>query len=78
MNHIEAIEGFEFAIETLLEKVYVCEFYAGVYTGVRLRSQSTTSIQKLQCMLDSALPELHAAIIVFSVKSRAYFEAKGM
>ena len=78
MNHVEAIEGFEVAIAALLEKVYVCEFYAGVYIGVSLCSQSIASSQQLQSMLDSALPELYAAVIMFAVKARAYFEARGM
>ncbi|KAF8436686.1 hypothetical protein BGX38DRAFT_1213952, partial [Terfezia claveryi] len=29
-------------------------------------------------MLESALPELYAAVIVFAVKARAYFEARGL
>ena len=40
-------------------------------------SQSTTNSSQLQSMLDSALPELYAAVIVFSVKARTYFEDKG-
>ena len=71
MNHIEAIEGFEVAIAALLEKMYICEFYAGIYFEVLLPPQ-------LRGKLDSALPEFYAAVIVFSMKARAYFEAKGM
>ena len=33
---------------------------------------------QLESMLDSALPELYAAVVVFAVKARAYFEAGGM
>ncbi|KAF8432496.1 hypothetical protein BGX38DRAFT_1225679, partial [Terfezia claveryi] len=29
-------------------------------------------------MLESALPELYAAVIVFAVKARAHFEARGL
>ncbi|KAF8423488.1 hypothetical protein BGX38DRAFT_1238635, partial [Terfezia claveryi] len=29
-------------------------------------------------MLESALPELYAAVIVFAVKAHAYFEARGL
>ncbi|KAF8436685.1 hypothetical protein BGX38DRAFT_62567 [Terfezia claveryi] len=29
LNHVEAIEGFEVAIAALLEKMSICEFYAG-------------------------------------------------
>ena len=37
---MDAVEGCEVAISVLLEKMYIREFYAGVYTGV---PQSTTS-----------------------------------
>ena len=65
---MEAIEGFELAIAALLEKMSICEFYVGIYIGVPMPFQNK---------LDSALPELYAAVIVFAVKARAYFEAKG-
>lgn len=55
------------AIATLLEKLSICEFYAKIYVGARLPSQ----------FLDSALPELYAAVIVFTVKARTYFKARG-
>ena len=71
------MEGFEIAIATLLEKMSICEFYSGIYNGVSLPLQSTTNSSQLQSMLDSALPELYAAVIVFSVKARTYFENKG-
>ncbi|KAF8436094.1 hypothetical protein BGX38DRAFT_1215396, partial [Terfezia claveryi] len=29
-------------------------------------------------MLESALPELYAAVIVFAIKAHAYFEARGL
>ena len=77
MNHVEVIEGFEVAIAALLEKVFICEFYAGIYIGVPLSSRSTASGQQLQSMQDFGLPELYAAIIVFSVKAHTYFEARG-
>lgn len=70
---MEAIEGFEIAIAVLLEKLSICEFYSGIYNTVPLPSNSG----QLQSMLGSALPELYAAVIVFSVKARTYFEAKG-
>lgn len=68
------IEGFEVAIAVLLEKVNICEFYAEMCSGVRL---STEDSSQLEDMLDSALPELYAAVIVFAVKARTYFEARG-
>ena len=76
MNQVEAIEGFDVAIAALLEKVSICEFYAGIF--VPLPTHSTTNTLQRQSMLDSALPELYAAVIVFAVKARTYFEARGM
>ena len=64
------IEGLEVAIAALVEKLSICEFYAEIYYRVPLGSQS---IKKL----DSALPDLYAAVIVFGFKARAYFEAGG-
>ena len=78
MNHIETIEGFEVAIAALLEKMSICEFYTEIYIGVSLPSKSTAHSLQLQIKLDSALPELYAAVIVFAVKARTYFEARGM
>ena len=68
---MEMIEGFESAIAVLVEKVTMCEFYAGTYVGVQLPSGSA----ELQRMLSSALPEFYATVIVFVVKARSYFEA---
>ena len=56
----------------------ICEFYSEVYAGVSLPSQSTVNSQQLQNMVDFALPELYAAVIVFAVKATNYFKARGM
>ena len=77
MNHAEAIEGFEVAIAALLEKLSICGFYSEVYAGVSL-SQSTMNSQQLQNMVDVALPDLYAAVILFAVKATTYFKARGM
>ena len=59
----------------------ICESYVGIYVGVPLSLRSTVpsaaNCLRRQGMLDSALPELYAAIIVFAVKTRVYFEARG-
>ena len=78
MNHVEVIEGFDVAIAALLGTISLCNFYAGIYFGVRLPAQSTANSLELESMRDSALPELYAAVIVFTIKARAYFEARGM
>ena len=71
------MEGFEVATAALLEKLSICEFYSEIYNGVLLPSQSSDNRLQLQAKLEYALPELYAAVIVFSVKARTYFEAKG-
>ena len=70
--------GYEVATGALLEKLSKCEFYSELYNGVLLPSQSPENRLQLQTKLESALPELYAAVIVFSVKARTYFETKGM
>lgn len=82
MNHVKVLEGFEVAIAALLEKMSICDFYAGIYYGVHLgvpfSPQSTENSLQLRTRLGSALPELYAAVIVFAVKARTYFEAGSM
>ena len=75
LNHFELIEGLETAIAVLLEKLAISEFYAGIYAA--LPSQPTANSLQLQRTLNSALPDLYAAVIVFAVKARTYFEAGG-
>ena len=74
MNNVEINESLEAAIAVLLEQMAISEFCAGIYAA--FPSQPIASPQ-LQRTLDSALPELYAAVIVFVVKARTYFEAGG-
>jgi len=77
LNQIETIESLEAAIETIVSKMAICEFYANVYVetmqmGLTLaRDQMTHSLQR---SLDSALPEFYAAVLVFSTKACQYFD----
>ena len=68
------IEGFEAAIEVLIEKVTMCEFYSRTFVGVQLPSEP----KELQSILCSALPAFYATVIVFVVEARSYFEGGGM
>ena len=52
------MEGFEVATAALLEKMSICELFAGIYIEVRLPLQSMTHSLQLQNILDSALPDL--------------------
>ena len=71
------MEGFDVATTALLDNLSMCEFYAGIYNGVLLPSGSTENTSQLKEKLESALPQLYAAVIVFSVKAKTYFEAEG-
>ena len=68
------IEGFETAIAVLIEKLTICEFYAGIFAGAQLPAGPPEH----KSMLSSALPGFYAAVIVFVVKAHSYFEAGGM
>lgn len=77
MNHIEITESLEIATETIVAKMATCEFYGSLYLetmqlGLILSSDQMT--RSLQQSLDSALPEFYAAVLVFSVKARQYFD----
>ena len=70
------MEAFEVATTALLKNLSICELYAGIYNGVLLPSGSTDNTLQLKEKLEYALPELYAAVIVFSVKAKTYFEDK--
>ncbi|KAF8421773.1 hypothetical protein EV426DRAFT_188014 [Tirmania nivea] len=74
LSHIEAMECFEEVMVTIMDKMAVSAFYAGIYTGVEL--QTMGDIDKLYEILNRALPEFYATVIVFTVKARQYFEAR--
>ena len=75
LNHVEAMECFEGTMATIMDKMAVSAFYAGIYTGVELHG-ALGDTGKLHEVLDMALPELYAAVIVFAMKARQYFNAK--
>ena len=58
-----------------MEKMALAEFYAGIYIE-DLFNTSTSNSVALKTTLDLALPELYAAVIVFSIKARQYFNAR--
>ena len=62
------MECLEETMTTIMMKAKFCEFYAGIYEGATESS--------LQDTLFSALPQFHASVIVFSVKTREYFHAR--
>jgi hypothetical protein len=75
LNHVEAMECFEGTMVTIMDKMAVSAFYAGIYTGVGLHT-ALGDTSNLNQVLDMALPELYAAVIVFAIKARQYFDAR--
>ena len=75
LNHAEAMECFEATMATIMDKMAVSAFYAGIYTGVVLHTP-IGGAGKLHEVLGVALPELYAAVIVFTIKARQYFNAR--
>jgi len=75
LNHVEAMECFEGTMVTIMDKMAVSTFYAGIYTGVGLHT-ALGDTSNLNQVLDMALPELYAAVIVFAIKARQYFDAR--
>ena len=69
------MECFEGIIATIMDKMAVSAFYAGIYMGVGLHT-AMGDTGKLHAALDVALPELYAAVIVFATKARQYFDAR--
>ena len=68
LNHLDAVACLEEIVTTMMMKAKFCEFYAGIYEGVTESS--------LQDTLSSALPQFHASVIVFSIKTQEYFHAR--
>ncbi|KAF8421792.1 hypothetical protein EV426DRAFT_189114 [Tirmania nivea] len=75
LNHVEAMECFEETMVTIMDKMAVSAFYASIYEGVELQT-AMGDTDKLHKVLHMALPELYAAIIVFSIKARQYFDTR--
>ncbi|KAF8421808.1 hypothetical protein EV426DRAFT_608034, partial [Tirmania nivea] len=75
LNHVEAMEYFEGAMVTIMDKMAVSTFYAGIYEGVCFHTVMGDA-GKLYEVMGLALPEFYAAVIVFAIKARQYFEAR--
>lgn len=63
----------------ILLKMADCEFYAKIYVE-SLRQTTLNSDQNsaaFQKKVESALPEFYSAVLVFSVKAKAYFLPMG-
>ena len=77
MNHIEITENLEDTAEIMVAEMAICQFYANVYVetmGIGITLSSDQMTKGIQQSLDSTLPELYAAVLIFSVKARQYFD----
>jgi len=80
LNHYEALENLEEAMETITTTMAKGEFYYSIYASSTLSysSQSSTSRPKKTtealAALASSLQKLYAIVIVVSVKAKAYFQ----
>ena len=69
------MECFEGMMVTIMDKMAVSAFYTGIYTGIGLHT-AMGDTGRLCEVLNKALPELYAAVIIFAIKARQYFDAK--
>ena len=77
LNHVEAMQCFEGTMVTIIDKMAVSALYVGIYIGTGLQTaMGDTSKLRILEVLDLALPELYAAVIVFAIKARQYFDAR--
>ncbi|KAF8539153.1 hypothetical protein BDD12DRAFT_805576 [Trichophaea hybrida] len=74
----DPVISLEEAMDTITTKMADCEFYANLYAEslqVTLDSDQTTAAFREG--MGSALPEFYGAVLVFSVKAKAYFRPSG-
>ncbi|KAF8242724.1 hypothetical protein K440DRAFT_564475, partial [Wilcoxina mikolae CBS 423.85] len=74
LNHKETVEKIDEALKNIAMAMANCEFYAGIYVdalNVRFRELQTSTVWKEK--IETALPQFYAAIIVFAVKAKGYF-----
>jgi hypothetical protein len=61
-------------METILPRMADCEFYASIYAEslhtILDSEQTTVAFRK---RMESALPEFYSAVLVFTIKAKAYF-----
>lgn len=59
---------------TMVQKIAICEFYAHIYEGVKLKSRSAETAQALEEHLNSALKELYKAVQAFLDEAKQYYD----
>ncbi|KAF8456509.1 hypothetical protein BDZ91DRAFT_839604, partial [Kalaharituber pfeilii] len=80
LNHFEVGKKLETTIATILDKIALYQFYDNIYRDILaldmlslVTPSSAATMHTPQQILASSLPELYAAILIFSVKARQYF-----
>lgn len=79
---METLKCLEEAVSTITEQMAYGEFYATMYSGsLKLEDglETREATEVLKKIAQEALPQLYAAILVFLLKARTYFdkEVKG-
>ena len=66
------MEGLEDAMTTVVGKMAICGFYVRIYADTL--KASLPANQDFHQFINQALPEFHASILVFLIKSRKHFD----
>jgi hypothetical protein len=79
LNRFRTLDCLENAMETIVLTMADCEFYERIYASSKLPSQqvllrSPETTERFRQEVDSALLELYAAVSVFMVRVKLYFE----
>ncbi|KAF8534300.1 hypothetical protein BDD12DRAFT_983947 [Trichophaea hybrida] len=78
LNHFEALNCLEEAMDTIITKIAYCQFYATVYAeSLQITLDTDQTTVAFREGMASALPSFYAAVLVFSIKATAYFCPSG-
>lgn len=62
-------------MSTITLNMAYSESYASIYTALQTDSNPEDTTDPLKAKMKSALPEFYAAVLVFSIKAKGYFES---
>lgn len=84
INKKKAFESFSKAIDTILDKLTICEFYAKTYIDKEIPSGGSTAdsmdgaerqqLNMFLFKLDRALPQFYASVVVYAIKAYSYLQ----
>lgn len=80
LNRLEALEQLNDTFSTIISNMSEAEFYAQIYHGmldkeVELATEETT--RAFRNNYEDALSDFYAAVLVFLVKAKGYFQPSG-